>query len=192
MSEPEPRIKNLLIADDVVAAVDVGSLASPTLMMLMVLMFIGGGPASCAGGVKATTAFIIFRLAVARLMSRRNPTAFGREIGSETVARAATLILVGIAIFVTTCALLLVFEGGNLAKHSAGGSFMDLLFESLSAFGTVGYSTGVTPELSNSGRIVLVAAMFIGRLGPLTVFVALAQPPRADKIRYPEEPVMVG
>lgn len=172
--------------------VDMGALTSPTLMLVMMLMFIGGSPASCAGGVKTTTAFIVFRLAVARLLGRRNPTAFGREISADTVARTATLLLIAIAIVVTTCAVLLFLEGDQPVRHSAGGGFLDLLFESVSAFGTVGFSTGVTAELSPPAKFALVATMFVGRLGPLTVFVALAQPPRVDKIRYPEEPVMVG
>lgn len=69
---------------------------------------------------------------------------------------------------------------------------MDLMFEAVSAFGTVGLSTGPTAGLSVASKLLTVVGMYIGRLGPLTVFVALAQPPQMDKVRYPDEPVLVG
>lgn len=175
------------------STVNISGLSAPTLMLLMGLMFIGGSPASCAGGIKTTTAFVWFRLAVARWRKRRNPTAFGRELGPETVARAVTLTLLSFFFVMIVCALVLTFEVDRI-KHPlcSGGFFLDVLFESVSAFGTVGLSTGVTPLLSAASKVVLVAAMFVGRLGPLTVFLRLAQSPRKDKVRLPEETVLVG
>ena len=172
--------------------VDIAALRSPTLLLLIVLMFIGGNPASCAGGVKTTSAFVIFMLATARLRGRRWPVAFNREISQETIARTATLVLLAFGIVTLVCAALLTLETSGVAAHNEGGRFMDLLFESVSAFSTTGLSTGVTQELGVGARLVVVVTMYIGRLGPLTVFVALAQPPREDKFRYPDDPIMVG
>ncbi|MCZ7648235.1 MAG: potassium-transporting ATPase subunit KdpA [Planctomycetota bacterium] len=172
--------------------VSVSALSGPTLMLLMGLMFIGGSPASTAGGVKTTTAFVILRLTLARLSRRRHPTAFGRELSTETVTRAATLILVAIVCLVVLSASLMVIEARSVEAHSRGGVFMDMLFESVSALGTVGLSTGTTGDLGALAKLVVIVAMYVGRLGPLSVFVALAQPPRTDKVRYPEASVLVG
>jgi len=172
--------------------VDLGLASGPALLLLIVLMFIGGSPASCAGGIKTTTAFVMFRIAVARLMTRRYPTAFGREISDESATRAATLTLVALAFVAFICGALLLTEAPRLVAKSEGGVFMDLLFEVVSAFGTVGLSTGVTPELTSAAKLFLVLTMYVGRVGPLTLFVTLAQPPREDRIRLPDEPVLVG
>lgn len=172
--------------------VDIGMLSSSSLLVLIILMFIGGSPASCAGGVKTTTTFVLYQVIVARLATRRHPHAFGREISAETVTRAATLVLFSGLLVTAIGGLLLFTEAGNVKAVSRGGVFLDLLFETVSAFGTVGLSTGITPQLSAPGKLILVVLMFIGRVGPLSLFVTLAQPPRADKVRHPEEPVLVG
>lgn len=172
--------------------VDIGALTSSSLLVLTILMFIGGSPASCAGGVKTTTSFVLYQVIVARLATRRHPHAFGREISGETVTRAATLVLFSGLLVTAIGGLLLFTEARNVKAVSRGGVFLDLLFETVSAFGTVGLSTGITPQLSAPGKLILVVLMFIGRVGPLSLFVTLAQPPRADKVRHPEEPVLVG
>lgn len=89
-------------------------------------------------------------------------------------------------------ASLMVIEARSVEAHSRGGVFMDMLFESVSALGTVGLSTGTTGDLGALAKLVVIVAMYVGRLGPLSVFVALAQPPRTDKVRYPEASVLVG
>lgn len=172
--------------------VDIQQLAPTALLVLMALMFIGGSPGSCAGGVKTTTAYVLYRLVLARLSKRRHPVAFGREISAETVTRAATLVLIAFGLLAFLGAGFLVFESGRKFPTSEGGAFMDLMFEAVSAFGTVGLSTGCTVSLSTGSKLLTVATMYVGRLGPLTVFVALAQPPQKDKVRYPDEPVLVG
>ena len=173
--------------------VDLSALRSQTVMLLIVLMFIGGSPASCAGGIKTTTAFVLAGLVFARLRSRRNPTAFGREIDSENVSRAGTLTLVALVFVVLACGAVLFFQPlPETPSRCQGGHFMDLLFETVSAFGTVGLSTGVTADLSAGARWVLIVSMFVGRVGPLTLFVTLARPPREDRVRLPAESVVVG
>ncbi|MBE7465552.1 MAG: potassium-transporting ATPase subunit KdpA [Planctomycetes bacterium] len=169
-----------------------GLLSGPTLMLIMVLMFVGGNPASCAGGIKTTTAFVIYKLTRARLARQRNPTAFGREISVETVTRAATLILIALGVVAVATGVLMVLTPPEAQAHNRSGVFMDILFETISALGTVGLSTGATNDLSALGKLVVILAMFVGRLGPLTIFVALAQAPRVDKVRAPEASVIVG
>ncbi|MCW8132434.1 MAG: hypothetical protein KIS92_18950, partial [Planctomycetota bacterium] len=109
--------------------VDIAALSSPTLLVLMVLMFVGGSPASCAGGVKTTTAFVLFQVVAARLTVRRHAHAFGREIGYESVTRAATLVLFSIFLVMLTGGTLMVLEGERLAGICRGGVFLDVLFE---------------------------------------------------------------
>lgn len=172
--------------------VAIKDLAPTALLVLMALMFIGGSPGSCAGGVKTTTAYVLYRLVLARMAVRRHPVAFGREISAETVTRAATLVLIAFGCLAVLGAGYLVLESDRAVPLSRGGTFMDLMFEAVSAFGTVGLSTGGTDKLSVGSKLLTVVGMYIGRLGPLTVFVALAQPPQKDKVRYPDEPVLVG
>lgn len=173
--------------------VDIAALRSQTVMLLIVLMFIGGSPASCAGGIKTTTAFVLWGLIIARLRSHRNPTAFGREIDAENVSRAGTLTLAALVFVALLCGVVLFFQSlPETPSRCQGGYFMDLLFETVSAFGTVGLSTGVTADLSTGARLALVVGMFVGRVGPLTLFVALARPPREDRVRLPAESVVVG
>jgi trk system potassium uptake protein TrkH len=171
---------------------EVGRFSSPALLLLIVLMFVGGSPASCAGGVKTTSAFVLFSVAWARLRTRRNGAAFGREIGHESVTRAATLVLLAWLFVTLACAAVLLAEAGLLAGCCQGGPFLDMLFEVTSAFGTVGLSTGVTPRLAAAGKLVLVVVMYVGRVGPLSLFAALVQPPATDRVRLPDELVVIG
>jgi trk system potassium uptake protein TrkH len=171
---------------------DMAAVTPAGLLLLAVLMFIGGSPASCAGGIKTTTAFILARLAWSRLRGRLHPVAFGREVGPESVARAATLTLFSIVVVALASGLVLLFEQDRPKAFSQGGPFLDLFFESVSAFATCGLSVGVTGVLGAASKLVLVAAMFVGRLGPLTVFLALSQVRTKDAVRFPDEPVLVG
>jgi trk system potassium uptake protein len=169
-------------------SLDLARAASPTLMVLMMLMMVGGSPASCAGGVKTTTAFVLASVVWNRVLGRRNANAFGRCIGAEDVTRAATMVQFSFFFIVSALLLMEVPSDGR----SAGGHFLDLLFEVVSAFSTTGLSVGVTSSLHPVSKLVLVAAMFVGRVGPLSIFVSLAEAPRNDAIRYPEERLMIG
>lgn len=154
-------------------------------MTLMLLMFIGGSPASTAGGVKTVT-FALVVLGVVATIRRREEVEFaGRTIPAELVRRAGAMMLLMFALISVT-ALLLTFSDGENAR------FLELLFESVSACGTVGLTCGITPELTAFGKCVIMLAMFAGRLGPLTILIALAGRPPARRIRYPEEGVVIG
>jgi len=171
---------------------DLGQCGSSTLLILMLLMTVGGSPASCAGGVKTTTAFIVCCVGWNRLMGRRDAVAFGRNIGLENVSRAATLLQITLFVLAGMLILVLVAEGENAKAVSRGGAFLDHIFEVISAYSTTGLSTGITSTLTPYSKLVLVVAMFMGRVGPLSIFVWLAEAPRRDKIQYPDEPLLVG
>lgn len=162
--------------------VDIGGLHDSTSMMFMSLMVIGGGSTSTAGGIKVTT-FIVLLLATLAFFRRRQQLhIFGRSLGPEEVMKVLALTMVSI---------LTVFMAIFLITISHDGDFLDLAFEVTSAFGTVGLSRGATGELDGFGRAVIVAVMFIGRVGPLTLgfFLATRAKPR---LGYPASRVFLG
>ena len=128
--------------------------------MITSLMFIGGASASVAGGIKVNTLAVILVAVISTIRGRSSATAFGREIPEEQVRRALVLGAISITV-VFVVAVSLNITDGALA-------FLDLFFESVSAFGTVGLSTGITSVLTHWGQLVLVVAMFVGRVGPFT------------------------
>ena len=170
--------------------VDIGSLTVPTLFVLIVLMFIGAGPGGTAGGVKSSTFAVSILALWATIRGAREPSAFGRRLPLELVARAFFIILIGFLAVNVAFGALLVLEGR---------SFLSTLFETTSAFGTVGLSTGsatgpvsLVSEFSTPGKLLVAAMMFTGRLGPLTLAVALAGREAGARLRYPEGKVLIG
>jgi len=166
--------------------VDIGALPLASLMLIVLLMFVGGSPGSCAGGIKTTT----FTLWLAKLWGflegGKWPRLFGRHIPGE-IGRRASLII-GLAAMWNIVGLLLLLA---TERGTPGIGMHDVLFEQVSAFGTVGLSTGLTAELSVVGKLWIIATMFVGRLGPLTVAVwAFAR--KAPGVRYPEGRIMIG
>jgi trk system potassium uptake protein len=163
--------------------VDIGSLRSITLFSMIMLMFIGASPGGTGGGIKTTTFFILALSIVTILRDQRFNTIFKRRIPFAVVNRA-------FAILVTSAALVLV--GTLLIGVSDKFTALQLLFETTSAFGTVGLSTGITGSLSDFGKIVIIFCMFVGRIGPLTLVLAIGTRPVSRLVTYPEERVMVG
>ncbi|MBM3139005.1 MAG: Trk family potassium uptake protein [Chloroflexi bacterium] len=163
--------------------VDVAGLSHATVFFLCGLMFIGGAAASTAGGIKLTTFSTLFFAIVTSLRGDEHVTVFQREISWRQVNRALAIALLSVAIV-----FVLVFS----LTATSNRIFVELLFEAVSAFGTVGLSTGVTPALDEWGRLTLIAGMFIGRLGPLTIALALAGRARTTPLRYPEEVISIG
>lgn len=162
--------------------VDIGGIHDSTAMMFMSLMVIGGGSTSTAGGIKVTT-FIVLLLATLAFFKRRQQLhVFGRSLGPDEVMKVLALTMVS---------LLTVFMAIFLITISHDGDFLDLAFEVNSAFGTVGLSRGATGELNGFGRAVIIAVMFIGRVGPLTLgfFLATRSKPR---VGYPSSKVYLG
>lgn len=161
---------------------DIGALHDSTVMLFISLMLIGGGPTSTAGGIKVTT-FVVMILATIAFFRRQTQLhAFGRSIGLEQVLKVMAL---------TSISVLVVFVGVFLLTASHDGHFVDVAFEVSSAFGTVGLSRGYTAELTEFGRAMIIAIMFLGRVGPLTLgfFLATRTTPR---VRYPEGQIHLG
>lgn len=155
-------------------------------LMTIILMFIGGSPASTAGGIKTVTLGVLILTVISVIRGREDTEAFGKRISRNIVNRSLTIGVVGILFVFGTTMILSVTEPTF--------SFMDVLFEAASALGTVGLSMGITPHLSIVGKLIIIVTMFFGRVGLLTVAFALARQQRKNKgtVKYPEEKVMVG
>ncbi len=166
-------------------SVDIGKLPQASLFVLILLMFIGGSPASSAGGVKTTTMAIWSARLKAALRGERDVHLLDRRIPWEQVGKAD--LLMGLAIFWNMAGVLfLLTTEARLPEGPLG-----LVFEQISAFGTVGLSTGLTPNLSAAGKLWIIATMFVGRLGPLTIAM-WAVPTQRTHVRYPKGAVMIG
>ncbi|MEQ6900672.1 potassium transporter TrkG [Nocardioides sp. YIM 152588] len=164
-------------------SVDYGEMRDGTLLGTEILMFIGGGSAGTAGGIKVTTFVVLFYVIWAEVRGERNVEAFDRRVADRAIRQALTVALLAVgAVAGATVALL---ELSELPTR-------DVLFESVSAFATVGLSTGITPELPDTARLVLVGLMFLGRLGPVTLVSALALRDRGRLHRLPEGRPIIG
>lgn len=161
----------------------IGNMLPGTLFVMIVLMFIGASPGSTGGGIKTSTFAVIVLNFWANLRGRNHVEAFKREIPTD-VTRQALAVLVGAVIFcVLGFFLLLLFEDQPP---------LDLLFETVSAYATVGLSTGVTPHLSYAGRLVIILLMFAGRVGPLSLGLAIGRKHIEGRYRYPEGRISIG
>ncbi|MFO7821244.1 MAG: TrkH family potassium uptake protein [Lentisphaeria bacterium] len=163
--------------------VDIGELGRVTQILLMTLMFIGGAPGSTAGGIKVTTFAVLILLVFTVLRGRRNVIFGGRRIEISTVLNASALVVLS-AFAVLVSAILIMLTHPQMAG-------LDVAFETVSAFGTVGLSTGITGLLNPFGKLMIIVLMFLGRLGPLTVLL-LMRPLRPPKFEYPAANVMIG
>ncbi|MEU3445694.1 potassium transporter TrkG [Streptomyces thermolilacinus] len=164
-------------------AVDVGAMEASTLLMTCTLMFVGGGSAGTAGGIKVTTFAVLAAAMVAEARGEPNSTIMGRRLAPHALRQALTVALLGVG-FVTaaTLALLTVVKAPLEA----------VLFEAVSAFATVGLSTGITADLPVSGELIVTLLMFVGRLGPVTLVSALALRERTRRYELPEERPVIG
>ena len=159
-------------------------IAGATAFLLIVLMFIGGSPASTAGGIKTSTLGVMIASVVATLKGRSRAEMFHHSVRSETVHRVSSIILLSVAALVGGTFLLLITE--------QGAGFLEVLFEATSAFGTVGLSLGLTGKLTMVGKLIVTALMYIGRLGPITIALGVAHVRDKAPYTYPESHVMVG
>lgn len=171
--------------------VNIGSLAPVTLFVVILLMFVGGSPGSCAGGIKTTTFGVLVLVAWNRLRVRSNVNAFGRTLDRLTIENAVTISITGAVVVVVGLFAVLFVESPDAAAIGQG-AFLRYLFEVVSALGTVGLSTGITEQLLPATRVVVALLMFLGRLGPLSVAGAVAKEDTTRDVRYAEEGVMVG
>jgi trk system potassium uptake protein TrkH len=166
------------------STIPIGELSDSSLISAIALMFIGGASGSTAGGIKVTTFAILLFTIISTVRGRSFTEAFGRRVTAEVVARALSVALLAVAI---------VFAG-TLALEITGaqGTFIQIAFETVSAFATVGHTTGITPSLGDPSLIVLVVAMFVGRLGPLTLVLALSARAKPVPYRPAVETIRIG
>ena len=185
---PEQRVLNAAFESATLrtagfTALDTGALFEATLFVVMALMFIGGASGSTAGGIKVTTFGLLGAVIWSSLRGRPSAEVFGRRIPHGVVYRALSVALLSIAF---------VFLVGLGLAVTTNATFVQILFEAVSAFGTVGASTGITPNLDTPARLIAIIGMFIGRLGPITLVLALSTRVRPVPYRHAVETVRIG
>lgn len=173
-------------------SVDIGSLNHATLFVLILLMFVGGGPCSTAGGLKVTTLMVLVIRAWKTFWGYRVVSLFGRTIPPDSIARATTTAVLFTSVVIAAVLPLMAMEDPNAPSQHPDRIFLDMLFEAVSALCTVGLSTGITSYLSAVGQFLLIGLMFLGRLGPITVFAALSLAERRRALEYPQEEPLLG
>jgi trk system potassium uptake protein TrkH len=170
---------------------EVGQMEPPTLLGTMVLMFIGGAPGSMSGGIKTVTFFLLAATAWSALRHKEDITVFHRRVPAKLAYVATMLALLATACILLSVGLLMVTESRRAAAEGQH-HWLGLMFEAVSAFGTVGLSTGVTPLLTAGGKLIVIGLMFVGRVGPLVLALHLARPAFPWHVRYPQEQVSLG
>jgi trk system potassium uptake protein TrkH len=173
-------------------SIDYGQVTHATLLLTMALMFIGGSPGSCAGGIKTVTAAVLYSMVRWRFRGEEWVRLFNRKLPDDAVSRAVVVTMNAIAVLLGAYLVLLVVEGGMAPYREGAMNFVELLFEAISAFGTVGLSTGITPSLSAGGKLVIILLMFLGRVGPLALALAVGVEKGPKPFVYAEENVLVG
>ncbi len=164
--------------------IDLTGMKDSSKLLTIILMFIGGSPASTAGGIKTSTLAILI-LAVRTLVSGKdNLEIFGRRISYSFVNKSLAVVFIGIVVVISGTMILSLVEGSQ--------DFLTILFEVVSAFGTAGLSLGITSSMKNISKILIVFIMFIGRVGSLTILLALSSNEKKSLYNYPEEKVIVG
>ncbi len=173
------------------SVVDLEQMNPDTILGSLVWMYIGGCPGSMSGGIKTVTFAVILMTAWSALRRRESIQCWGRRIEPRFIQIAVMIsFLAGMMILVGVGALMIT-EGSN-PNLPADQRWLSLIFEVVSAFGTVGLSMNVTPHLSAAGKVVVMALMFIGRVGPLMLAVHLSRPPKPSKVNYPKEDLSLG
>ena len=163
--------------------IDISKMTDHSLFYTIGPMFIGGASGSTAGGIKLNTFTVLLFAILSALAGKGYASAFKRTLGAGLINRSLTIALLSVV---------LVFAFAFTLAITEDVPFLWVLFETVSAYATNGLSTGITRDLSLTGRVVIVAAMFVGRLGPLTLAIYMAGRPVSSSVNYPEEPVRIG
>ncbi len=165
-------------------SISTDGMTTPGKLMTIILMFIGGASGSTAGGLKVTTFGVLVFTLISVLKGREDTEAFGRRFSKETVYKAFTLLAIGIIIVLTATIILTITEPEK--------PFINLLYEATSAFGTVGLTAGVTQSIGSISKVVLIITMYCGRVGLITVILAVINSKRKNRIKYPEAKILIG
>lgn len=158
-------------------------LRQSTLFFIIILMFIGASPASTGGGIKTATLGVVLIAVYSMVRGEEDAVLFKRRLPQFIIHKALAIIMIGISLVVVITLVLSITEGFD---------FLTVLFEVVSAFGTVGLSTGITSYLSAAGKMLIIFTMFVGRVGTVTLTLAFGQRMKAYNVRYPEDRVLVG
>lgn len=173
-------------------SLDIGTMTNVSLLIMLILMLIGGAPGSCAGGIKVTTFRILAAFVAAQLQGKKQVVINRCAVEEEAVSKALVLAVFAGVIVLSATLVLMMTEGGDIPHPQARGLFLEVLFEVVSAFGTVGLSTGLTVKLSLAGKWLLTALMFIGRLGPLLLLGAIQGFHKKLLYQWPKENMLIG
>lgn len=168
-------------------SIDQNGLYGGSFLLTIILMFIGAAPGSTGGGIKVTTFAILLLVTAAIVRGRPEAVVGKRSIGRDLVRSAAAITVLAMVLVLTATFIICIIEEGNPAA-----TMETILYECVSAFGTVGLSCGITPQLAPMSKLLLMFLMFCGRVGPLTFSMALANRKKKDTIHYPEGRIMVG
>ncbi|MEW6184132.1 MAG: TrkH family potassium uptake protein [Thermodesulfobacteriota bacterium] len=172
--------------------IDIASLTNASLLVMIILMFIGASPGSCGGGIRTTTFALLSGLLWNRLKGKNRVHLFRRTVPEEVISRAMVLVALAGGLILLLTLLVLLVESGNRPFPQAKGGLMEILFEVVSAFGTVGLSLGITPQLEPVSKILIVITMFLGRVGILSLGYSIAKREERYPVSYGEEGVMTG
>jgi trk system potassium uptake protein TrkH len=170
--------------------IDLNAFQTPTLFLIMFLMFIGASPGSAGGGVKTTTFALFLGVLYSRLRGNPNTNLFRRTVPDEIVTRALTLVL--LAVIFIGIALFGLLIAQSQVEFELSREFLNYAFETVSGFATVGLSLGATGNLAGAGKIIIIVLMFVGRVGLLTMAFSIAGRRKPYAARYAEENIMIG
>jgi len=163
--------------------VDIGKLQDATIFFMVILMFIGASPSSTGGGIKTTTIGVLIAAVWALITGKNDAEIFQRRISQDIIYKAFTVFFIAATLVIFVTMMMSITEDAP---------FLRILFEVVSAFGTVGLTTGITPSLTEYGKIWIIFTMFAGRVGPVTLALALALRTRKGMVHYPEGKVNIG
>lgn len=173
-------------------SIDVAELSDAVLFISIILMAIGAGPCSTAGGFKVSTIMVLLCQAWSTFHGHSRLHAFRRTIPMNSVQRATATAMLFTVLAALALTFMIVVEQSFGTLEDNRNRFLDMMFEAVSALGTVGLSTGITTRISAPGRLVLILLMFLGRIGPISVFVALSRGEARDRLVYADEEPLIG
>jgi trk system potassium uptake protein TrkH len=172
--------------------IEIASLNTATLAFMMFLMLVGASPGSCGGGIKTTTLAVLAAFSWSRLMRHKCVNLFQKTIPQETVSKSISVLVFSLAAICIAVFLIVFMDPDHGARVQGNRQFLSFLFETISAFGTVGLSMGVTPALSWSGKLVIIVLMVIGRVGVPAFTYIVAGGGSTKGVQYAEENLMIG
>lgn len=172
--------------------IPIGDVTNVTMLLMMILMFIGAAPGSCAGGIKITSLRVLLAFVVSELRGKSQTVINGMAIKRESVQRAISVLVFSFCIIGSAILAISIIDTGGLTHNETRGRFLNIAFEVVSAYGTAGISTGITPDLSVFDKLIIMILMFLGRLGPLIFLGVLHTIRRPELFSRPETDILIG